>query len=145
MNKLLVVPAAVPWWSYVRPGRVGRDMLPQLTIQSPVGHPGEVVPPGEGGVHVLPTTSLGHQVGTVGSQLPQVVLLGHLGALLVQSLDQSEDNKNIDLAHFGYPLPTLLSGSRESHSEATILDTSPKEALGLRPLMEAWLSRKNRA
>lgn len=39
----------------------------------------------------------------------------------------------------------FCSSARLSHIEATIFDTSPKEALGLGPLMAAWVSLKNRA
>lgn len=42
-------------------------------------------------------------------------------------------------------LTFLCSVANTSHIEATILDTSPKDAFGFWPLMAAWVSRKNSA
>lgn len=46
---------------------------------------------------------------------------------------------------FSQKLTFLLSVSKASHIDATILDTSPKLALGFDPLIAAWVSLKNNA
>jgi hypothetical protein len=42
-------------------------------------------------------------------------------------------------------LTFLWSGASTSHIDATIFETSPNDAFGFWPLIEAWVSRKNRA
>ena len=42
-------------------------------------------------------------------------------------------------------LTFLWSGANTSHIDATIFETSPNEALGFCPLIDAWVSRKNKA
>lgn len=42
-------------------------------------------------------------------------------------------------------LTFLWSGANTSHIDATIFETSPNEAFGFCVLIDAWVSRKNKA